>query len=103
MSVKDYYDDGLCPDCQLPIPDDAVDEQSCENCGHVFYDGPEVEWDVEIEATVRKTIRVTARSEEEATQEAHSMFTVANEEDEPEDYNENCLSCEKVVDTTEDA
>ena len=34
--IKDYYDDGVCPDCGEPIPDDAEDGSDCVNCGHVF-------------------------------------------------------------------
>ena len=35
-SVKSCYEDGVCPDCGEDIPDDAVEGQECENCGHVF-------------------------------------------------------------------
>jgi len=35
--VKNAYEDGVCPDCGEPIPDDAVDGVNCANCGHVFY------------------------------------------------------------------
>jgi len=55
------------------------------------------EYDVTIEASVRKTIRVKADSEDEATQEAHSLFTVAPEEGEDEKYNEETLRCEEVA------
>lgn len=34
--LKDFYEDGLCPDCGEPIPDDAVEGEACHNCGHVF-------------------------------------------------------------------
>jgi len=36
--VKDNYEDGICPDCAEPIPDDATGGESCVNCGHVFYE-----------------------------------------------------------------
>jgi hypothetical protein len=54
------------------------------------------EYDVTIEARVRKTIRVKANSEDEATQEAHSLFTVAPEEGEDEGYNEETLDCKEI-------
>lgn len=34
--IKDGYDDGVCPDCQEEIPDDAVEGEECSNCGHVW-------------------------------------------------------------------
>lgn len=34
--VKDCYEDGICPDCCEPIPDNIVDGEGCTNCGHVF-------------------------------------------------------------------
>lgn len=34
--MKELYENGLCPDCQEEIPDDAQEGQECENCGHVF-------------------------------------------------------------------
>lgn len=37
MNIKDNYDNGECPDCGQPIPDDCVEGESCINCGHVFY------------------------------------------------------------------
>ena len=36
-NIIDAYVDGLCPDCQNPIPDDIVEGGECENCGHVFW------------------------------------------------------------------
>jgi len=30
------YENGECPDCCDPIPDDTPDGGNCENCGHVF-------------------------------------------------------------------
>ena len=38
MSIKDNYENGECPDCGDPIPDDIVDGGECSNCGHVFYE-----------------------------------------------------------------
>jgi hypothetical protein len=35
--IKDAYVDGVCPDCQDPIPDDIVEGGECINCGHVFW------------------------------------------------------------------
>jgi len=54
------------------------------------------EFDVQIEATVRKTIRVKAKDEDEATELAHQEFTVASD-GEPEDYEEQTISVEKVI------
>jgi len=34
--VKDEYDNGLCPDCQEDIPENAQHEENCVNCGHVW-------------------------------------------------------------------
>lgn len=31
------YEDGVCPDCGEPIPDDAQPEEACEVCEHVFH------------------------------------------------------------------
>jgi hypothetical protein len=36
-SMRDVYEDGVCPDCQDQIPIDCVDGQACNNCGHVFF------------------------------------------------------------------
>lgn len=36
MSLADEYPEGLCPDCDLPIPIDVDDGEDCEVCGHVF-------------------------------------------------------------------
>lgn len=35
-SVKENYDNGECPDCGQAIPENAVFEEDCTNCGHVF-------------------------------------------------------------------
>jgi ribosomal protein S27E len=32
------YIDGECPDCGDPIPNKAKDGESCQNCGHVFWE-----------------------------------------------------------------
>jgi hypothetical protein len=53
-------------------------------------------FDVTIEATVRKTIRVNASSETEATELAHGEFSVLPEEGVPEKYNEVTVSVEKI-------
>lgn len=37
LSVKDAYENGVCPDCGEEIPDEAVQGQACSNCGHAFY------------------------------------------------------------------
>ena len=34
--VKDDYENGECPDCGEPIPEDAYYGGNCENCGHVW-------------------------------------------------------------------
>lgn len=34
--VRDYYEDGICPDCDNPITEEAVDGDECPNCGHCF-------------------------------------------------------------------
>lgn len=36
--IKDNYPDGICPDCSLDIPSNAVDGSECVNCGHIFYE-----------------------------------------------------------------
>ena len=54
------------------------------------------EYDVTIKGIVTKTIRVTAKSDDAATEEAHSLFTVAPEADEAERYEEQTVSCKKV-------
>ena len=51
----------------------------------------EREYDVVIEATIRKTVRVKASNEEEATQTAHESFSVLN--DGNENYDEQTISC----------
>lgn len=35
--IKDTYLNGCCPDCGYEIPDNAQPEESCHNCGHVWY------------------------------------------------------------------
>ena len=30
------YPDGVCPDCQEPIPEWITADEDCANCGHVF-------------------------------------------------------------------
>lgn len=35
--VKDDYENGECPDCGTPIPDEATAGDECSNCGHVFW------------------------------------------------------------------
>ena len=57
------------------------------------------EYDVTIEAIVRKTIRIKADSEQEAIEEAHSLFTTVCEEGEPEHYEEVCVRVEDVKET----
>ena len=52
-------------------------------------------YDIIIEARIRKTIRVEAQCEDEATQLAHELFTVANT-DEEENYEEYTLDVDKV-------
>jgi hypothetical protein len=37
-TIKDSYEDGECPDCCLPIPNDVSEGEECESCGHVFYE-----------------------------------------------------------------
>jgi len=58
------------------------------------------EYDVTIEAVVRKTIRISAISNEAAVELAHQCFSVSNT-DEPEKYEENLLNVHKVL-TKED-
>jgi hypothetical protein len=51
--VKESYPDGLCPDCQEPIPDDVAEGESCANCDHAFFEETGVLIDgVPIERTV---------------------------------------------------
>jgi hypothetical protein len=56
----------------------------------------EEEYDVVIEATVRKTVRVTAKSEELATELAHDQFHCLADIDGQEKYDEQMISCNKV-------
>lgn len=37
MKVKNGYDNGECPDCSVPIDENAEDGDECDNCGHVFW------------------------------------------------------------------
>lgn len=56
-------------------------------------------YDIEITATVRKTIRVVeCDSEQEAVETAHQLFTVRNEEGVPEQYDEQPTKITKVSD-----
>jgi hypothetical protein len=59
-------------------------------------------FDVTIEATVRKTVRIRHYTEEEAQQEAHTLFTATNT-DEPEHYEEDCLGIKEVEASLETA
>lgn len=34
--AKPQYEDGVCPDCSEPIPDDATYGDGCVNCEHAF-------------------------------------------------------------------
>lgn len=36
QTAKRNYENGLCPDCNEAIPEDAERGDSCENCEHVF-------------------------------------------------------------------
>jgi len=56
------------------------------------------DYDVTIKATVIKTIRVEdAEDEDDATQQAHSMFTTAPDADgQPEKYDEQTVDCVEV-------
>jgi len=36
--IKDNYEGGVCPDCGLDIPPNAVEGEECSECGHVFWD-----------------------------------------------------------------
>ena len=54
-------------------------------------------WDVQIEATVTKTIRVNAVDEDEAYDLAHEIFTVTNNDHE-ERYEQNTLNVWEVSD-----
>ena len=41
MSLVFQHENGECPSCGLPIPQDMPDGGSCSNCGHVFYRDPD--------------------------------------------------------------
>lgn len=34
--MRDHYDSGVCPDCNVPIDEKCVNGMSCHNCDHVF-------------------------------------------------------------------
>lgn len=53
------------------------------------------QYDVTIKATVTKTYRVDAEDEDKAVEEAHTIFSVLND-DIPEDYEEETLNVEEV-------
>ena len=53
------------------------------------------EFDVTITATITKTIRVEADTEDEATEQAHQIFTVTNDGG-PEKYDQDTVDCEEV-------
>lgn len=55
------------------------------------------EFDVTIRAIVTKTHRVEADTEDEAIETAHQIFSV-NNDDTPEDYEQDTVSCKEVVD-----
>jgi len=38
LAVRQDYANTLCPDCNEPIPDDALIGEACNNCGHVWND-----------------------------------------------------------------
>jgi len=54
-------------------------------------------YDVMIVATVRKTIRVDAKNEDEAINMAHELFTVASEDGIDEAYDQETVDCELVT------
>lgn len=56
----------------------------------------EIEYDVTIEATVRKTIKVRADSEDKAIELGHELFTTERDKDE-EKYDEYLVSCNKTT------
>lgn len=35
--IKESYHDGRCGDCGMLIPDDVVEGQTCDECGHAFF------------------------------------------------------------------
>lgn len=51
-------------------------------------------WNVTIEATVRKTLTVEGKNEEEAIENAYQYFSVTNDEI-PEKYEENVIDVVK--------
>ena len=55
-------------------------------------------YEVVVRATVTKTYTITATSRDEAVSQAHEQFSVLNEDDVPEDYNEDTVSAEKISD-----
>lgn len=58
-------------------------------------------WRVTIKATVTKTYEVEAETKDEATETAHSLFSVAPDDVE-EDYDEQTEDVEKVEENEED-
>ena len=36
--IKNSYLNGTCPDCNIPIPNDVSNGESCSNCSHAFYE-----------------------------------------------------------------
>jgi len=54
------------------------------------------EFDVTIRAIVTKTHRIEAETEDEAVEIAHQIFSV-NNDDTPEDYEQDTVSCNEVV------
>ena len=56
------------------------------------------EFDVTITATITKTIRVEADTEDEATEQAHQIFTV--DDGGPEKYDQDTVLCEEVKEIT---
>ena len=59
-------------------------------------DEPLKDFEVQIQATVVKTIKVRAKDESEATELAHQDFTVAPAENGEEKYNEQTVSCKEL-------
>jgi hypothetical protein len=35
--VKENYENGKCPDCNIDIPNDVIDGVACLNCDHIFW------------------------------------------------------------------
>lgn len=87
---------------------ESLSEDPEENCWESsefqrIWKNPEVkDWDVTITATVTKTLRVSAKTEQEATDFAHERFSVKNSEGENERYNEDVDNIEEVSEDEED-